>query len=178
MANRIWTTARLATLKQNWEGGASAMELMRLFPGHSHRALETQARNIGAMRPSKQTFMREKVIDYLERNAGVTIVQTARDLGFGCEQIRRVINILRRDGLVHVCGFYRVAALYAYGQGEDMSRETWAMQAHHDAKTRKSQTSPHEPSDWPAVRFTQAHEHSCPAPKDPLMAAFYSKAQS
>ncbi|WP_287497824.1 hypothetical protein [Pandoraea sp. CB10b_02] len=175
MTKRYWTTERLAQLKIYWEAGAPAMELARRFPGHTWRALQDQARKIGAVRPAKRVLLRPKIIQYMKRNKGVSIVQTAHDLNLTSDQVRRVFQALRREKLIHIAGFHHAAALFVYGPGQDITRKQWAMYCAHNANARIVESLQSSEAAWPTIRITKANEQRCSVARDPLTAAFFGQ---
>ncbi|RRW95362.1 hypothetical protein [Pandoraea apista] len=175
MTKRYWTTERLAQLKIYWEAGAPARELARHFPGHTWRALQNQARKIGAVRPAKRVLLRPKIIQYMKRNKGVSLVQTAHDLNLTSEQVRRVFQALRREKLIHIAGFHHVAPLFVYGPGQDITRKQWAAYCAHHANARIVAIRQTNEAAWPTIRITKAAEQRSSVTRDPLTAAFFGQ---
>ncbi|AJC22327.1 hypothetical protein [Pandoraea pulmonicola] len=170
MKHRFLTYEQLSQLKTYWETGVSQAELAHLYPSHTWCALQTQAREAGAKRPTKKALLREQLIRYMSQNTGVTIAQAAGDLSCSVTRVRRLFYELHRDKTIYIAGFRRAAPVYACGPGPDMTRHAWAEQklrANRDVREKSTV------KDGPNIVFTRASEQPCTVARDPLMAAFY-----
>ncbi|WP_287497980.1 hypothetical protein [Pandoraea sp. CB10b_02] len=126
MRKRVWTEARLATLKDRWEAGMSATDLAKLYPEHTWRALETQAMKAGAIRPKRTSLLRNQMLRHLGSVEGATIVEIATSVAASTDRVRSIMASLHRDETVHIAGYHRAAAIYCLGRGEDISRKAWS----------------------------------------------------
>ncbi|MDR3396264.1 MAG: hypothetical protein P4M06_01740 [Pandoraea sp.] len=174
MRKRQWTPERLKELKERWETGMSAADLGHLYPDHTYRALETQALRVGARRPPKPSVTRQRMLRYLQRNVAVTTVDIATDLALQTGEVRKIINALHQERVVHIEAYRGVSPMYAQGAGEDMTRSQWA-------KVRKEKKVRSQPNsipvefhaDWPKIIVIRAETGQHVPPRDPLIAAMY-----
>ncbi|WP_150623629.1 hypothetical protein [Pandoraea horticolens] len=170
LKHRLCNYEQLVKLNKDRETGMSHTEFAHLYPSHTWRALQTQACEVDAKRPTKRALLRQQLIRYMNQNAGVTIAQAAGDLSCSLARIRRLIRAFHRDKTIYIAGFRRAAPVYACGPGPDMTRQEWAEQklrADRDAQAKGGVT------DGPNIVFTRAAEQPCAVVRDPLMAAFY-----
>lgn len=178
MRKRVWTEARLATLRERWEAGMSATDLAKLYPEHTWRALETQAQKAGAVRPKRTSSLRNEMLRHLRSVGGVTIVELATSVAASTDRVRSIMASLRRDKIVHIAGYQRTAALYCLGRGGDISRKAWSQ------NNKKNELSQVEHSDSHIRRVvhtggsvkvlaSEPNEAADRPSRDPLISAFF-----
>jgi hypothetical protein len=125
--------------RKRWEAGMPHSELSKLYPGHSWRYLANRASKIGARRPVRDDTGRLKVLAYLKEKPNQTIISLTRDLPFSSDNIRYAIRALHKANQIRIVDYTRGGVVYAYGAGDDLSREEWRAARQANEAKRKAE---------------------------------------
>lgn len=137
MPKIVWSPEMNRELKARWEAGMPHAELSKLYPGYTWRTLANQASRIGAKRPMRDDTARIRVLALLKESPNQSVVTLSRELPFSSDNIRYALRALHAANQIRIVDYNKHGIVYAYGGGDDLTREQWRAARDHVKKAPK-----------------------------------------